>query len=115
MSDPGIRLHFSHRLLVLGLGFAVLATWLVARHADPRAYPGVRSVANVILAVFVGQVLIGAVVVYAFGGGSLWPQVAAGAFHQAVGVLLFGMLVVLTLRAKPAHVDVKESGDVAST
>jgi heme A synthase len=115
MSDPGIRLHFSHRLLVLGLGFAVMATWLVARHADPRAYPRVRPVANMVLAVFVGQVLIGAVVVYAFGGGTLWPQVAAGAFHQAVGVLLFGALVILTLCAKPAQTDVGESGDVANT
>jgi heme A synthase len=105
MSDPGIHLHFGHRLLALGTGFAVIATWLVARHADPGLAGRLRSAANMVLAIFVGQVLIGAVVVYAFGGGSLWPQVAAGAFHQAVGVLLFGTLVIMTVLAGRAPSD----------
>lgn len=98
MSDPGIQLHFGHRLLALGTGLGVLATWVLARRATAPAIARSRPAANMALAIYVAQVLIGAVVVYAFGGGSLWPQVAAGAFHQAVGVLLFATLLMIVLR-----------------
>jgi len=59
--------------------------------------------------------LIGAGVVYAFGGGSLGSQVAAGAFHQAVGVLLFATLVVMALHGATARLGAVEVENVAGT
>lgn len=98
LTDPGIQLHFGHRLLALGTGVLVIATWFATRRGTVAEGGRLGPAANMALAIYLGQVLIGAVVVYAFGGGSLWPQVAAGAFHQAVGVLLFATLVVMTLQ-----------------
>ncbi len=114
LSDPGIRLHFGHRLFAIGAGLGVIVTWLLARRAATASGARLRPAADMALAIYVGQVLIGAVVVYAFGGGALWPQVAAGAFHQAVGVLLFGTLVVMALNEAPAASGVEDVGNVAS-
>lgn len=105
LTDPGVRLHFGHRLFALAAGLGVLVTWLMARRAGANATNSFRRFGNMALAIYIAQVLVGAVVVYAFGGGSLWPQVAAGAFHQAVGVLLFGVLVVMALHGEAAGTD----------
>jgi len=115
LSDPGIRLHFGHRLLALGAGLGVIVTWLLARRTALASSERPHPAANMALAIYIGQILIGAVVVYAFGGGSLWPQVAAGAFHQAVGVLLFATLVVMALHKSPTSPGVAEVENVART
>ncbi len=98
MSDPGIRLHFGHRLLALGTGLAIVLTWLMARRAGLSATNPFRHGATLAFSIYVAQVLVGAVVVTAFDGGSLAPQVATGAFHQTVGVMLFAILAVIAMR-----------------
>ena len=81
LSDGAVRLHFCHRLLAI-------ATALVVVAAAWRLHP-MRPAAAVIGI----QVLVGAGVVVAFAGDSLAGQVAAGAIHQAIGVVLFATLI----------------------
>jgi hypothetical protein len=45
--------------------------------------------------VLVLQVLLGAGVIHAFSGGSLFVQVLVGVIHQGIGVLLFANLAVM--------------------
>ena len=60
MSDPGIRLHFGHRLIALATGLGVVLTWLLMRRAAPPAADPFRHGANMALSIYVAQVLVGA-------------------------------------------------------
>lgn len=95
VGDWAVRLNYGHRLLSLGTALFVLALWSIARHADAGARGPLVRAADMALAVLVLQVLIGAAVPVAFAAGTLWPQVLVGTVHQAVGVVLFAVLVVM--------------------
>ena len=95
LGEPGIALNFGHRLLALACATMVAVLWAVARRDDAGARAPVMRAANMALAVLVAQVLIGAGVIHAFAGDALWPQVAVGVLHQAVGVALFATLVLM--------------------
>jgi heme a synthase len=87
LSDPAIRLNFSHRVLAAAVGLGALA--LVAA---TRARPGLRALARSTLALVLAEIALGAVVVI-----EQVPIVLAVG-HQALGVLVFGLLSLLMWR-----------------
>lgn len=87
LSDPLIRLHFSHRILALLT--VVLVLVLAATVRTGTTARAARWAAGVIAM----QVLLGAIVVDVFARDSLANQAAVGAIHQAIGVMLFATLV----------------------
>jgi cytochrome c oxidase assembly protein subunit 15 len=95
VGDWAVRLNYGHRLLSLATALFVLALWSIARHADGGVRGPFLRAAAMALAVLVLQILIGAAVPVAFAGATLWPQVLVGTVHQAVGVVLFAVLVVM--------------------
>lgn len=100
LSDPGVQLNFGHRLLALGAAAAMVVLWLWARASAAGARPPLVRAANMLVAILALQVLLGAGVVHAFAGPSLGVQVAVGAVHQAIGVVLFATLVVMAWLAR---------------
>jgi cytochrome c oxidase assembly protein subunit 15 len=86
-SDPGIRLNLSHRILAAGVGLGALAL-LVACRDQPR----LRALAGWALALVVGEIALGALVV------SWQVPIATAVLHQAAGVLVFGLLSLLMWR-----------------
>jgi heme a synthase len=87
LSDPAIRLNFSHRVLAAGVGLGALA--LVGA---TRARPGLRALARAALALVLAEIALGAMVVI-----EQVPVVLAVG-HQALGVLVFGVLSLLMWR-----------------
>jgi heme A synthase len=88
LSDPAIRLNFSHRLLALGVGLGALALCLAC-----RGRPELGPRAALILLLTLAEIALGALVV-------LW-QVPLGTaiLHQALGVLIFGAIALFMVRA----------------
>ncbi|MGH6902190.1 MAG: COX15/CtaA family protein [Geminicoccaceae bacterium] len=96
LSDPAIRINFSHRALAAGVGVGALALF-----AASRGRPGpIRALAGWTLLLAAGEILLGALVV-------IWQvPMATAVLHQAVGVLVFGLLSLLMWRCvgtAPAH------------
>jgi heme a synthase len=95
LSDPGIRLNLSHRVLAAAVGIGGLALF-----AACRDQPRLRALAGWVLALVVVEIGLGALVV-------IWQvPVAAAVLHQATGVLVFGLLSLLMWRCgetAPAH------------
>ena len=88
LSDPGVRLNFSHRLLAAAVGMGALALHLVC-----RSQPALKRISALILALVVLEIGLGALVV-------LWQvPVATAVAHQALGVVAFGAISLLMWRA----------------
>jgi cytochrome c oxidase assembly protein subunit 15 len=87
LSDPAIRLNFSHRLLAVAVGLGALA--LVAKL---RAQPGVRRLAWSAFVLVLAEIALGALVV-------IWQvPIVTAVLHQALGALVFGLLSLLMWR-----------------
>jgi heme A synthase len=87
LSDPRVRLNFSHRLLALGVGLGALALYLAC-----RGRPGLGRLAAAILLLTLAEIGLGGLVVawrVPFGTAIL---------HQALGVLIFGAIALLMAR-----------------
>jgi cytochrome c oxidase assembly protein subunit 15 len=88
LSDPAIRLNFSHRLLALGVGFGALALYLTC-----RGRPELGPLAALILLLTLAEIALGGLVV-------LWlVPLGTAILHQALGVLIFGAIALLMARA----------------
>jgi heme A synthase len=88
LSDPAIRLNFSHRLLALGVGIGALVLYVSCRG---RADLG--SLAALVLLLTLAEIALGGLMV-------LWQVPLATAItHQALGVATFGAISLLMWRA----------------
>jgi cytochrome c oxidase assembly protein subunit 15 len=88
LSDPAIRLNFSHRLLALGVGVGALALY-ASCHSRAQLGP----LAALVVLLTLAQIALGGVVV-------LWQVPLATALaHQALGVAIFGAISLLMWRA----------------
>jgi heme a synthase len=88
LSDPAIRLNFSHRLLALGVGFGALALYLTC-----RGRPELGPLAALVLLLTLAEIALGGLVV-------LWlVPLGTAILHQALGVLIFGAIALLMARA----------------
>ena len=87
LGDPQIRLHFTHRLLALGVGLGLLALTIVAREA------GIGPLARLATALVAVEIGLGAAVV--LGEVPFGTALA----HQALGVLVFAILSAIMWRA----------------
>lgn len=85
-----VAAHFLHRVLVVGLGFVLLAVavqaWRSQRHNEP-----LLLISTAGLGLFFVQVLVGA--------GNIWSSLepAVTAAHLALGAALWSLLVLLTV------------------
>jgi heme a synthase len=87
LSDPAIRLNFSHRILAAAVGLGALA--LVGA---TRAQHGAQALARSVLILVVAEIGLGALVV-------IWQvPIVTAVLHQALGVLVFGLLSLLMWR-----------------
>ena len=97
LTDPAIRLNFSHRLLAAALGLGALA--LVGA---TRTRPGIHALAWWVLVLTAAEIALGALVV-------VWlVPVAAAVLHQALGVLVFGLLSLLMWRCLAPAPEIEE-------
>lgn len=97
LSDPAIRLNFSHRLLAAALALGALA--LVGA---TRTQPGVHVLAWLAVILIAAEIALGALVV-------VWlVPVATAVLHQAAGVLVFGLLSLLMWRCLAPAPEVEE-------
>jgi cytochrome c oxidase assembly protein subunit 15 len=97
LSDPAIRLNFSHRLLALGVGLGALALYLTCRDR-----PGHGALAAAILLLTLAEIAFGALVV-------LWlVPLGTAILHQALGVLIFGAIALFMARANAPAVAAQE-------
>jgi heme a synthase len=88
LSDPGVRLNFTHRLLAAGVGIGALAV-----HLACRGQPALRRVSVLALVLALAEIGLGGLVV-------VWQvPVATAIAHQALGVLTFGAISLLMWRA----------------
>ena len=88
LSDPAVRLNFSHRLLALGVGLGALALFVSC-----RGRPALGSLSAIVLLLTLAEVALGGLVV-------LWQVPLATAIaHQALGVATFGAISLLMWRA----------------
>ena len=88
LSDPAIRLNFSHRLLALGVGLGALALYLTC-----RGRPELGPPAALILLLALVEIALGGLVV-------VWlVPLGTAILHQALGVLIFGAIALLMVRA----------------
>jgi cytochrome c oxidase assembly protein subunit 15 len=88
LSDPGIRLNFTHRLLAAGTGIGALALLLWCRGQAALRAPAALVVALVLAEIGLGGLLV------------RWQVPLAPALvHQALGVLAFGAISLLMWRA----------------
>jgi cytochrome c oxidase assembly protein subunit 15 len=88
LTDPGVRLNFSHRLLAAGVGIGALAL-----HLACRSQPALRRLSALVLVLALAEIGLGGLVV-------LWQvPVATAIAHQALGVLAFGAISLLMWRA----------------
>jgi cytochrome c oxidase assembly protein subunit 15 len=94
LSDPAIRLNFSHRLLALGVGVGALVLY-----ASCRRRAALGPLAALIVLLTLAQTALGGVVV-------LWQVPLATALaHQALGVAIFGAISLLMWRANASVSD----------
>jgi cytochrome c oxidase assembly protein subunit 15 len=97
LSDPAIRLNFSHRVLALGVGLGALALYAVC-----RGRPEIGSLAALVLLLILAEIGLGGLVV-------LWQvPLAAAIVHQALGVLTFGAISLLMWRVNARVPDPQE-------
>jgi heme a synthase len=97
LSDPAVRLNFSHRLLALGAGLGALGLC-----ASCRGRPDVGSLSAIVLLLTLAEIALGGLVV-------LWQVPLATAIaHQALGVLTFGAISLLMWRANAPVSDPQE-------
>lgn len=94
-SDPGIRIHMSHRLLA-GLFALVLLALAIAATRDGAADPGLRRQAWLAVGLVSLQVVFGALVIV------LEVPVWKAVLHQATGVVTFVVVADLFWRARGA-------------
>jgi heme a synthase len=88
LSDAGVRLNFTHRLLAAGVGIGALAL-----HVSCRGQPALLPLSALALLLTLAEIGLGAFVV-------LWQVPLATAIaHQALGVLIFGAVSLLMWRA----------------
>jgi heme a synthase len=88
LSDPAIRLNFSHRLLALAVGLGALALYFSC-----RGRPDLRPLAALVLLLTLAEIALGGLVV-------LWlVPLGTAILHQALGVLIFGAIALLMVRA----------------
>ncbi|HEX6115192.1 MAG TPA: COX15/CtaA family protein [Geminicoccaceae bacterium] len=88
LSDPAIRLNFSHRVLALGVGLGALALY-----ATCRGRSDLGPLSSLVLLLTLAEIALGALVV-------LWlVPLATAILHQALGVLIFGAIALLMVRA----------------
>jgi heme a synthase len=96
LSDPAIRLNFSHRLLALGVGLGALGLYVAC-----RGRPDVGPLGALILLLTLAEIALGGLVV-------LWQvPLATAIVHQALGVLTFGAIALLMWRANAPVSDPK--------
>jgi heme a synthase len=88
LADPQIRLHFTHRLLALGVGLGVLALAVAA-----RGQAQIRPLAWLATALVAIEIGLGAMVV--LGEVPFGTALA----HHALGVLIFAVLSAIMWRA----------------
>jgi cytochrome c oxidase assembly protein subunit 15 len=87
LSDPAIRLNFSHRLLALAVGLGALVLYLLC-----RGRPDLGRLAALVLLLTLAEIALGGLVV-------AWQVPLATALtHQALGVLIFGAIALLMAR-----------------
>jgi heme a synthase len=95
LSDPLVRLNFSHRILAAAVGLGALA--LVGATGPQH---GSRALVWAVLILIGLEIALGALVV-------IWQvPIVTAVLHQALGVLVFGLLSLLMWRclgAAPAH------------
>jgi heme A synthase len=97
LSDPAIRLNFSHRLLAFGVGLGALALYLTCRS---RAELG--RLAALVLLLALAEIALGALVV-------VWlVPLGTAILHQALGVLTFGAIALLMARANAPVSELQE-------
>jgi cytochrome c oxidase assembly protein subunit 15 len=97
LSDPAIRLNFSHRLLALGVGLGAFALY-----AFCRGRPAAGPLAALVLLLTLAEIALGGLVV-------LWQvPLAAAIVHQALGVATFGAISLLMWRANAPISDPQE-------
>ena len=88
LSDPAVRLNFSHRLLAVGVALGALALYISC-----RGRPEAGSLAAVVLLLTLAEIALGGLVV-------LWHvPLATAVLHQALGVATFGAISLLMWRA----------------
>jgi cytochrome c oxidase assembly protein subunit 15 len=88
LSDPGVRLNFTHRLLAAGVGLGALAL-----HVSCRGRPALGPLSALVLLLTLAEIGLGGLVV-------LWQvPIATAIAHQALGVLTFGAVSLLMWRA----------------
>lgn len=91
LSDGGIRIHFTHRVLAACTGLVLLFLFWRSRGA-PGVGMAVRRLAAIAAALVVVQIALGALVVLL--EAPVWQAV----LHQAVGVLTFAVITLLLWR-----------------
>jgi cytochrome c oxidase assembly protein subunit 15 len=103
LEDPYVRVHFFHRALAaISGGIVLLLLWVGWRQGEPR----LRRALLALPALFLVQVLLGALVIW------LYVPVWTAVIHQATGVALFLVLsfVLCMLFAAPRPKPLSEPG-----
>jgi cytochrome c oxidase assembly protein subunit 15 len=96
LSDPAIRLNFSHRLLALGVGLSALALHVVC-----RGRTDLRALGGLVLLLTLAEIALGGLVVR-------WQvPLATALLHQALGVATFGAISLFMWRANAPVSDPK--------
>jgi cytochrome c oxidase assembly protein subunit 15 len=96
LSDPAIRLNFSHRLLALGVGLSALALYVVC-----QGRTDLRPLGGLVLLLTLAEIALGGLMV-------LWQvPLATALLHQALGVATFGAISLLMWRANAPVSDPK--------
>jgi cytochrome c oxidase assembly protein subunit 15 len=97
LSDPAVRLNFSHRLLALGVGLGALGLFVRC-----RGRPEVGPLAAIVLLLTLAEIALGGLLV-------LWQvPLATAVTHQALGVATFGAISLLMWRANAPVSDPQE-------
>ena len=94
LSDPLVRIHFAHRTLAAAVGIGLLALFALTRRHPAQG--GVRGLATLALCLVAAQILLGALVIVLYV--PVWTAVA----HQALGVLTFAVISLITWRTLAA-------------
>lgn len=96
LSDGGILIHMTHRVLAAGTGIALLVLFWRSR-VDPRVPEDRRRLAEIAAGLVMVQIGLGAMVVLL--EAPVWQAV----LHQAVGVLTFAVVTLLLWRCAPSR------------
>jgi cytochrome c oxidase assembly protein subunit 15 len=101
LSDPAVRLNFTHRALAAGTGFGLLALFLANRRR--RA----ARLALIALGLVASEIALGGIMVV------LEVPIGAAMAHQALGVLAFAAISLLMWRChRPAEAPARETAHV---